>query len=198
MQRTAQSAKKCWIDIGGRKIEYTLRKRKKAKSVRLAIYPDGAFAVSAPKWYPMYAIKKFLEEKADWIWEKLKDIDFKKIALKNQLEKKKYASSKELARAIINEWLEFINRHYGFTYNRVSIKNQKSCWGSCSLKRNLNFNYKVAFLPEELRNYVIVHELCHLRELNHGRQFWGLVEKTIPNYIALRKKLKKMDKDTIL
>lgn len=158
--------------------------------MRLAIYPDGAFVVTAPKWYPVYVIKRFLEEKADWIFEKLKDVDFRALADKKKIESGKYKEQKELARIIINERIKFFNRYYNFKYNRISIKNQKTCWGSCSRKGNLNFNYKVASLPEELRDYIIVHELCHLQELNHSKRFWKLVEKVVPDYKLLRKKIK--------
>jgi len=160
--------------------------------MRLAIYPDGAFVVTAPKWHPVYIIRRFLEEKADWIFEKLKDVNFEMLADKKKTESGRYKEQKEPARIIIIERIKFFNRYYNFEYNRVSIKNQKTCWGSCSRKRNLNFNYKVASLPEELRDYIVVHELCHLQELNHGKSFWKLVSKMMPDYRELRNKLKKL------
>jgi predicted metal-dependent hydrolase len=80
---------------------------------------------------------------------------------------------------------------YGFKYNRVSIKNQKTRWGSCSKKGNLNFNYKIFLLSPDMRDYIIVHELCHLKELNHSRKFWTLVEEIVPDYRIARKALKK-------
>mgnify|MGYP001607235311 CR=1 FL=1 len=82
------------------------------------------------------------------------------------------------------------NKLYQFKIGRVSIKNHKSRWGSCSKKGNLNFNYKLALLPQELADYVIVHELCHLGEFNHSPKFWKLVARAIPNYKALKKKFK--------
>jgi hypothetical protein len=101
-----------------------------------------------------------------------------------------YIKHKELARAYINNKLLYFNQFYGFTYNRVSIKNHKSRWGSCSSKGNLNFNYKIIFLPENAFDYIIVHELCHLKELNHSKRFWDLVAKATPNYKDIRKQLK--------
>jgi len=180
------------IEINEKKFEYDLRRRRGTRSVRLTIHADGHFVVTAPRWYPLYIIRKFLEEKSEWIYERLKDIDFQKLDLKKQTERSVYKAGKKTAEVIIKERVEFFNRHYAFSYNKITIKNQKTCWGSCSRKGNLNFNYKVADLPEELMDYVIIHELCHLKELNHSRNFWKLVEETVPNYRELRKKLKKI------
>lgn len=105
---------------------------------------------------------------------------------------KHYMEYKELARAIIHERLVVYSGHYELTYNRVAIRNQRTCWGSCSEYKNLNFNYKIIFLPEMLMDYVIVHELCHLRHLNHSEDFWNLVAETIPDYREKRTHLKKM------
>ncbi len=80
------------------------------------------------------------------------------------------------------------------TYHRVTIRNQSSRWGSCSRKGNLSFNYRIALLPPELADYIIVHELCHLGEFNHSKKFWDLVEKTIPNWPQLRAELKVYNK----
>lgn len=79
---------------------------------------------------------------------------------------------------------------YTFLYKKVTIKNQFSRWGSCSRKGNLNFNYRIVFLPPEQADYLIVHELCHLGEFNHSKNFWDLVEKTTPNWKKLRHELK--------
>ena len=83
------------------------------------------------------------------------------------------------------------NKIYKFKYNKINIKNQKTRWGSCSVKGNLNFNYKIALLPEKLAEYIVVHELCHLGEFNHSYKFWKLVEKTIPDYLEIKEDLKK-------
>jgi predicted metal-dependent hydrolase len=103
---------------------------------------------------------------------------------------KQYLQYKEVARVLAKSRLAHYNTVYGFTINRVAIKNAKSRWGSCSKKGNLNFNYKIALLPLELADYVIVHELCHLGEFNHSPQFWKLVEKTLPNYKEIKNKFK--------
>lgn len=93
-----------------------------------------------------------------------------------------YVQYKEQARTLVHQKLVQWNALYNFSYNRVSIKNQKTRWGSCSSKGNLNFHYRIVFLPEPLVDYLIVHELCHLGQMNHSKAFWDLVEKTIPDY----------------
>jgi predicted metal-dependent hydrolase len=178
------------ININGKDIEYVFRRIKSSKSVKLAIYQDGHFVVTAPKWYPIYVVNKFIEEKSQWIFDKVKDIDFSLLQQKKLYAVADYKKNVELARAIVISRLEFFNCHYDFHYKRVAIKNQKTCWGSCSQNKNLNFNYKIIKLPEEMRDYVIVHELCHLQELNHSQKFWKLVAEAVPNYRDLRRKLK--------
>ena len=105
---------------------------------------------------------------------------------------KHYLTHKEMARAFVHERLAVFSAQYGFAYKRVFIKNQKSCWGSCSEHGNLNFNYKLVFLPAHLADYVIVHELCHLAELNHSPRFWSLVARACPAYKQCRKELQTM------
>jgi hypothetical protein len=91
---------------------------------------------------------------------------------------------------LIHERLTHWSAFYNLTYNRVAIRDQGTRWGSCSKKGNLNFNYRLAFLKGELLDYVIVHELCHLLEFNHGPDFWNHVERAIPDYRERRAELK--------
>jgi predicted metal-dependent hydrolase len=103
-----------------------------------------------------------------------------------------YETYREFARAVITARVEKLNAAYGFNYGRIAIKNQRRAWGSCSAKGNLNFNYKIVFLPEMLMEYVIVHELCHLAELNHSPAFWQHVERSCPSYRAYRAHLRRI------
>lgn len=92
----------------------------------------------------------------------------------------------------ILERLEFWNRVYGFSWKSVAIRNQKTRWGSCSRRGTLSFNYRLILLAPELLDYVVVHELCHLKEFNHSRAFWELVGRGIPDWRARRAELKKI------
>ncbi|MEK7538219.1 MAG: M48 family metallopeptidase [Patescibacteria group bacterium] len=103
--------------------------------------------------------------------------------------KKAYQAHKEVARVIVHQKLAKFNAHYRFAYQRVAIRNQRSRWGSCSKQGNLNFNYRIALLPEHLQDYIIVHELCHLGAFDHSKKFWALVAETIPNHDECRKAL---------
>ena len=107
-------------------------------------------------------------------------------------DKLKYQKYKTEARILVGQKLEKYNQVYNFKYNRVSIKNQRSRWGSCSRLGNLNFNYRLASLPAELADYIIVHELCHLKEMNHSARFWQLVAQTMPDYLERRQGLRKI------
>ncbi len=108
--------------------------------------------------------------------------------------RKLYIANKEAARALVTERVQHFMAYYGpkhgIAVGKIAIRNQKSRWGSCSRTGNLNFNYKLVFLPPDQRDYVIVHEICHIKEFNHGQGFWALVGETIPGYKELRKKLR--------
>ena len=101
-----------------------------------------------------------------------------------------YVLNKEAARAAIVARTAELNQHYHFEYNRIAIRAQRSRWGSCSKKGNLNFNYMIAALPADLMEYVIVHELCHLAVFNHSRAFWDEVAKVVPEFRVARAKLR--------
>ncbi len=94
------------------------------------------------------------------------------------------------AEEVIHDRLQFFNEHYGFFYNQVTLRNQKSRWGSCSRLKNLNFNWKLIMAPIEVIDYVVVHELCHLKQMNHSARYWALVAEIIPDHKQRRKWLR--------
>ena len=107
--------------------------------------------------------------------------------------RKHYLKHKKDAYRLISERIDYYNNIYGFDFNRISIRNQRTRWGSCSSKKNLNFNYRILFLPERMADYIIVHELFHLKEMNHSKKFWNLIAEVIPNYLEIREELKSID-----
>lgn len=94
------------------------------------------------------------------------------------------------APAIFAARIEALNQVYGYFFGRVSIKSQKSRWGSCSRLGNLNFNWRLLLAPVPVLDYVVVHELCHLKEMNHSARFWKLVARACPDYAAQRRWLR--------
>ncbi len=105
-----------------------------------------------------------------------------------------YKKHKEDARTLIHDRLEYWAPICGVIYKRISIRDTKRSWGSCSSKGNLNFSYKLQFLPKCVADYIIVHELCHLKELNHSERFWSEVEAVMPNYLDLKNELRTLEK----
>ncbi len=178
------------IIINNIKISYTLKRSRKIKLLRLAIYPDASIVVTTPIFTSIYTIEKFLKKKINWIIRKLEDSKNNINLIINQ-GREDYLKNKEKARLLVLNKINHLNKIYNFKYKRVNIKNQKTLWGSCSSAGNLNFNYKIIYLPNELASYIVVHELCHLKEMNHSQRFWNLIAISIPNYKNIRKELKR-------
>jgi len=105
-----------------------------------------------------------------------------------------YLHHREEARRLVKERLSHWNEHYKHPLRKIFIKQHRSRWGSCSERGNLNFNYKIIFLPPVLQDYIVVHELCHLREFNHSPAFWALVAQTLPDYLARRRALRALER----
>lgn len=171
------------------KISCEIKRHSRSKRVRISVSRDGRVLVTLPKRGSMRAAKRFVAKKEAWITEQLeKNQVFPKISVEKR--RKEYLAYRQSAREYLNKRVDELNHHYGFSYGRVAIRDQRTRWGSCSKKGNLNFHYRLIFLPRELSDYVIVHELAHLSELNHSPRFWKLVEEQIPDYASRRKALK--------
>lgn len=185
----ADKPEKKKIFLRGREIEYALKKSRRARRMRMSISCGGNFSVTIPRGFDADAAEKFIREKAFWILDKI--AYFQKFKNKVFLggSRREYLESKNKALALAGERIKYFNGIYNFRYGRISIRNQRTRWGSCSRKGNLNFNYKLLILPPKIADYIIVHELCHLKEFNHSRDFWRLVAETIPDYREIRKKL---------
>lgn len=98
---------------------------------------------------------------------------------------------KAYAKKYISERVELISSLFGFNYSNISITSAKTCWGSCSHNNKLRFTYKLIMCPEDVIDYIVLHELCHTKVKNHSAKFWQLVESCCPNYVIHEKWLKK-------
>lgn len=170
------------------KVEF--RRLRRSKNIRLSVRADGRILLTYPWWISHKKASLFLNAQQAWLQKQLLKFKESKHSLLGDGSRADYLLKKEEARALILERLAYFNRFYQFNYQGVSVRNQSSRWGSCSQRKNLNFNYRLIYLPDSLRDYVIVHELCHLQEMNHSQNFWHLVAKTMPDYKELRKKLR--------
>lgn len=182
------------IKIRERKVEYTLKVSRRARRMRLAIYCDGNFVVTAPQGIDFNMVERFIIGKSRWIINKLDYFKSfgNKIFIKTS--KTDFLKYRQQAQLFAESRIGFFKRIHQFKFNKINIKNQKTRWGSCSKKKNLNFNYKITLLPQHIADYIIAHELCHLAEFNHSRKFWNFVHKLVPNYLEIRKELKRYDK----
>lgn len=168
--------------------------RSRRKSLAIEITPELQVVVRAPARMPVREINAFVQEKDDWIRAHLQQMAEKK-RLREQC--REQALSKEELQELAAKAMKLIPqkvRYYapiiGVTYGRITIRNQRTRWGSCSGKGNLNFNCLLLLMPEEVLDYVVVHELCHRKEMNHSARFWEEVEKILPDYRQRRKWLK--------
>lgn len=166
--------------------------RSSRKTVSLQIDRELLLTVRAPYRMSDDAIRRFLEEKSFWIEKNMRKMEERREAS----EPEERITVEEL-RHLAQEAAEYIPGRVSFFaklldvgYGRITIRNQKSRWGSCSSKGNLNFNCLLMLTPPEIIDYVIVHELCHRREMNHSPLFWKEVERILPDYKKHRKWLR--------
>lgn len=172
-------------------ISYIVRTNARSRNLRMVIHPDQGLIVTIPNAWHERFIEGFLIQKASWILKHMSRVKKqmeRKIVIESPQEE--YEHNKNTVRKIVTERVEFFNSFYKFSYNKITIRNQTSLWGSCSRSGNLQFNYKLVYVPEKTMDYVIVHEICHLKEHNHGPNFWKLVEKMVPDYKAIRRSLR--------
>ncbi len=179
------------IELQEKTIPYTLKVSSRVRRLRLSIYRDGAFVVTAPRAISENIIEQFIVQKSQWIIKKLEYFKQFSGMVFMKSTKREFIEHKERARMVAETRIEYFNKFYNFSFNKITIRNQKTRWGSCSKRGNISFNYKIALLPEKMADYIIVHELCHLGEFNHSRNFWNLVAQTIPDHHEIRKDLKK-------
>jgi hypothetical protein len=183
------NVKNCQINLNGQTVSYSLKTSARARNLRITVKPGGTVAAVKPAFISDRAVEEFLAKKSGWLIGKI-DLLKNKKSLAASGTRADFKRCAPLARALALRKIEKYKQIYKLDFNRVAIRNQSTRWGSCSCKGNLNFNYRIVLLPERLADYIVVHEMCHLRELNHSRNFWNLVAVAFPDYACARKELK--------
>ncbi len=189
-------------------------KKTKSLNLRVQIKIDKStekvvVVVFKPTLLPMFLLNRFVNSKKDWIEKGVKKFEkklldptfleqLKKRKISKKIVRQEYLQKKEEARTLVNIKLDFWKKYYlenfkvNFVWKKVAIKNSKTRWGSCSSKKNLNFTYKILDLEPAEQDYLIVHEICHLAQMDHSKDFWKLVSLGIPDFKNLRKSMKKI------
>lgn len=169
------------------KLEYRLV-RSSRKTIAIQITPAGEVVVRCPRFMSGWAVRSFVQSREDWIRKQLKKCGpVREVPALSEEEHKVLA--KEAAVWFSRKTAE-LAPVVGVSYGRIAIRTQRTRWGSCSGKGNLNFNCLLMLAPERVREYVVVHELCHRREMNHSAAFWAQVERVMPDYKVHKKWLK--------
>lgn len=169
--------------------------KSRRKTIAIQVNSDLSVTVKAPYGVTEKYIEEFLNKNEAWISKQMNEIKVNRKGVESKnvenvtLDKIKALADQALK--IIPARVEYFARIIGVTYGNITIRNQKTRWGSCSSKGNLNFNYQLYYLPDELLDYVVIHELAHRRYMDHSKEFWAEVEKYCPDYRERRQQLKK-------
>ena len=156
----------------------TFRKRKGISRLSMRVHPVKGVSVSVPYIMPYAAAVAFFKLKRDWV---IQTIQRQKERYKDvpKADPSQIESMRKQAKQILPSRLKELADRYGFIYNRVAIKHNATNWGSCSTKSNINLNLNIVRLPAALQDYILLHELCHLRHHDHGHAFHLLLEHVL-------------------
>ena len=163
--------------------EVVFRKSAGSRNISIRVHPAKGVSVTVPSMLPYAAARLFFEARRDWILQTM-------AKQKEQQRNVHIATPEEIealrrqAKAVLPSRLAELAARYGFTYNRVTIKHNATNWGSCSSKGNINLNLTIMRLPRVLQDYVLLHELCHLRHQDHGHGFHLLLEHVLTDYLV--------------
>ena len=164
-----------------------LRVRRRSMSLKVEL--DGTITVRAPFRTPPETADWFVESHRDWIEVRLRAGE-QILAVRPSYTETERLEGKKRAENVLKERYCYYAGLMGVSYGSITVREQKTRWGSCSAKGNLNFNWKLVLMPEEILDYVVVHELAHRLQMNHSTEFWDEVEKILPDYRKRRQWLK--------
>ena len=160
--------------------------RSARRTTAIEIQPDGTVLVRCPYRMSDSRVRELVQSKAAWIRKKLASQPMNQP----QMTPEQLLALADSAKSYIPERVKYYAAQLGVSYGRITIRSQQTRWGSCSGKGNLNFNCLLMLAPAQVIDYVVVHELCHRRHMNHSAAFWQAVEEIMPDYAQWRKWLK--------
>lgn len=177
-----------YIVIEDRTIPVVLE-RSDRKTLSIGIREDGTLLIKAPYQMQQKVIDRFVAQKRFWIYKQVQRMENNR---RNQViySKEQEKELRQQARKRLTERTDYYKTILGVDYSRIRIADQKTRWGSCSSTGTISYNWHLVLLPDAILDYVVVHELCHLRQMNHSKDFWNLVESILPDYRSRRKWLK--------
>ena len=161
-------------------LEYKI-KYSKIKNIYIQI-KDGKVIIKVPRSVSKKEIEKILEQKSEWIQ--------KAVEKETKKQEKKPLYTKEEFKEIVEKYANELIKQTGLVPNKITIKKIKYAWGSCSSKKNITINLELIKYSEQAIRYVILHEFCHIKYMNHSKDFWNLVEKYMPDYKQVKKEFK--------
>ena len=174
--------------------------RSNRKTISLQVRNPESVLVRAPLFTNEKTIRQFVEQHLDWIISQQTKLKAAENARKliTPLTDKQWRELTEAARKDLKPRVEYYSSVIGVHFGKISIRHQKTKWGSCSSRGNLNFNCLLYLAPEEVRDYVVVHELCHRRHMNHSSAFWAEVSRILPEYKKSRMWLKQHGQELMM
>lgn len=166
---------------------------RKRKSFAMKMNGEQEFCLYVPRAIRDKQLKNFLVESRPWLVQACKKLEQVSKScsrvdcpIYDQLTKEQRSENEGKVKACVDKYAQ----NMGVSYGKITLRNQKTRWGSCSATGNLNFNYRICYIEQELMEYVVVHELAHRKEMNHSPAFWQEVAYVLPDYSSRRYKLK--------